>query len=229
MASPSAVTRRSPVSGSNRRAVDVRRDLEPLGLDVGDAVDLVDEVDPGREARRREARVPRRGPEVEDLLARGEDAVAEEIGEHLAQPGAEGEHERPRADAAAVGQRDLRQPAARRGAAARPRSATSPPLFATSAATACTERRAIRAPLRARGSPTSPPRSRSAATASRAGRDRGARAGSRPWPSISTVARERASCSCAIHSTPVSWNSGAPPARVERAFHCSSDFQDQRV
>src|SRR4029453_10935199 len=77
------------------RPVRVRRELEPPRLDVGDAVDLVHEVDPGREGGRREARVPRGRTEVEDLLARGEDAVGEEIREELAQPAPGGEAERP--------------------------------------------------------------------------------------------------------------------------------------
>src|SRR4029079_11026967 len=65
------------------RPVRVRRQLEPPGLAVGDAVDLVHEVDPGREGGRREARVPRGRTEVEDLLARGEDAAGQELREEL--------------------------------------------------------------------------------------------------------------------------------------------------
>src|SRR3990170_2555302 len=69
-------------------------DLETAAPEVRYAVDLFREVHPNGQGRGMEAVVACRHPEVEDLLPRREDPLAEEITKQLGEPGAAREHER---------------------------------------------------------------------------------------------------------------------------------------
>ena len=64
----------------------IGRDLEPAALEVGQAVDLFAEVDPGGQAGGGEVVVSLERTEEEDLLARGEDARRQSR-KDLRQPG----------------------------------------------------------------------------------------------------------------------------------------------
>src|SRR5262249_24871932 len=87
-----------PVVRIEGGTVAIGRDLEASSLEVGDPVNLFGEVHPHGHFRRAEARVAGRDPKVVDLLARREDAIAEEIREYLRQPRTTGEDECSRGD-----------------------------------------------------------------------------------------------------------------------------------
>ena len=86
------------------------------------------EVHPDREAVVAEAALAGRRAEVEDVLARGQDAPADDLGEELAQPGAAGEHEQVRGEGAPVRQPHALHAAARGGPGARLRGDDLAPL-----------------------------------------------------------------------------------------------------
>src|ERR1700730_9745444 len=84
--------------GIEGRTVTVECDLEAARRDVRDAVHLLAEVDPRRHRRRREPRVACRRAEVEHLLARREDPIAQKIWEQCWEPRTTREDERRAAD-----------------------------------------------------------------------------------------------------------------------------------
>ena len=91
---PPRSTRRSPRVGIDGVPVaHRRRDLEAAALEVGDAVELLAEVDPGGQGGRGETRVARGHAEEEDLLAGGKDPAPEGPREHAAEPWATREDE----------------------------------------------------------------------------------------------------------------------------------------
>src|SRR6185369_9031743 len=74
-------------------AVRIGRDLRAVAVDARDAVHRRVEVDPGRQALRVEAHVARRWPEVDDVLLRDRDELADELREQAWQPRTSREHE----------------------------------------------------------------------------------------------------------------------------------------
>src|SRR2546425_11462501 len=72
----------------------IESQFESAGLQIGKSVGAapVGEIEPNRQAGGREARVTGRRREEKDLLAGGEDALAEKAGEQFREPGSTGEY-----------------------------------------------------------------------------------------------------------------------------------------
>ena len=81
--------------GVDQGPMRIARELDPAALEVGKAVIQIAAVEVGPAGHRGagETRVAGGRGEEEHLLPRGEDAVGEELGEELAEPRAEREHE----------------------------------------------------------------------------------------------------------------------------------------